>query len=188
MLSLFYLIEVKEVYKSMMAGYLIALGGYVNLKVGGVLGAFLFSLGLLSVIAFKTPLYTGMVSNLESYNYPRNMCKVLVYNCIGAAGLGLLFYGSSSDSAINVLSKLDKNLFSIMLDSFICGSCVSIAVKSHSKLMTIMAVAVFILSGGEHCVADVFYFMSIGTLPITFILTVIVGNTLGGIVFGNITK
>ena len=78
MLSLFYLIEVKEVYKSMMAGFLIALGGYVNLKVGGVLGAFLFSLGLLSVIAFKTPLYTGMVSNLESYNYPRNMYKVLV--------------------------------------------------------------------------------------------------------------
>ena len=53
-------------YKPFIAGLLIALGGYANMKVGGALGAFLFSLGLLSVIRFKTPLYTGMVSDLKA--------------------------------------------------------------------------------------------------------------------------
>ena len=45
--------------KSILSGICIALGGAVNLIVGGPLGAFLFAFGLLSVIYYSIPLYTG---------------------------------------------------------------------------------------------------------------------------------
>ena len=44
---------------SITAGILIALGGFVFLKVGGIVGACLFTFGLLGVIHYQDHLFTG---------------------------------------------------------------------------------------------------------------------------------
>ena len=44
---------------SITAGILIALGGFVFLKVGGIVGACLFTFGLLGVIHYQAHLFTG---------------------------------------------------------------------------------------------------------------------------------
>jgi formate/nitrite transporter FocA (FNT family) len=49
---------------------------------------------------------------------------------------------------------------------------------------TFFCVPVFILSGFEHSIADMFYFCSAGVYSldgVVFILTVIVGNAIGGV-------
>lgn len=177
-------------YKPFIAGLLIALGGYANMKVGGALGAFLFSLGLLSVIRFKTPLYTGMVSDLKKYGPA--MFDVIFYNMIGALFLaGFVLWQGGIDSQVNILAKLDKTFPMILFDSFICGLCVSIAVKSKSVYMTILAVALFVICGGEHCVADVYYFIASGIAnleALRLVVIAILGNTLGGLLFAKVEE
>lgn len=42
-----------------LAGVSISLGAYIYLKVGGIIGAIMFSIGLISVIHFRFGLYTG---------------------------------------------------------------------------------------------------------------------------------
>ena len=44
---------------SVLAGVCIGLGGYVNLVMGGIIGAVMFSFGLLSVVHYGLALYTG---------------------------------------------------------------------------------------------------------------------------------
>lgn len=184
--------------KSMLAGMLIGLGGYANLIVGGIAGAVLFSVGLLSVIGFCLPLYTGMVSKRESYNDILVLSKVLFFNFVGANLLAayIKIFGSSTKvfSAI-AESKLNEPILMVLFDAIICGICVSIAVKYRQEIVTILAVALFILCGGEHCVADVFYCGLLSNVSfmdmlhiLGFILVVIVGNTFGGLLFLNVSK
>ena len=50
-----------EFVKSILAGIAIAIGAYINLKIGGIAGAVLFSVGLFLVCNFGLNLYTGKV-------------------------------------------------------------------------------------------------------------------------------
>ena len=45
--------------RSILAGICIGLGGAIFIKLGGVIGACMFAFGLLTVVHFKLPLYTG---------------------------------------------------------------------------------------------------------------------------------
>lgn len=45
--------------KSIMAGFMIALAAAIYITVGGVVGAFMFSLGLLTILYFQFNLFTG---------------------------------------------------------------------------------------------------------------------------------
>ena len=51
---------------SILAGIMIAIGGIVYLEVGGIIGAFLFSMGLLAVLNFKLELFTGKAGLLAT--------------------------------------------------------------------------------------------------------------------------
>ena len=51
---------------SIIAGLLIALGGFVFLKVGGIVGACLFAFGLLGVIHYQVHLFTGRSGYVSS--------------------------------------------------------------------------------------------------------------------------
>jgi formate/nitrite transporter FocA (FNT family) len=50
---------------AILAGICIALGGAVFLKAGGIIGAVLFSFGLLTVVHYKLKLYTGTAGFIE---------------------------------------------------------------------------------------------------------------------------
>ena len=54
----------------------------------------------------------------------------------------------------------------------------------------LLCVAVFILAGFEHCVANMFFF-ALSSSPADYLLTLLVaiaGNSLGGIAFYRLTK
>ena len=51
--------------RSILAGICIGLGGAIFVKLGGFIGAFMFAFGLLSVVHFKLPLYTGTAGFIE---------------------------------------------------------------------------------------------------------------------------
>ena len=184
--------------RSMLAGALIGLGGYANLIVGNIVGAVLFSVGLLSVIGFQLPLYTGMVSKRENYNNVGNLLKVLFWNFVGADLLVayMKIFGIYTENFATIAqTKLSEPILSVLFDAIICGICVSIAVKYRHEIVTILAVTLFILCGGEHCVANVFYcglLYNVGIMDLFhilgFLMIVILGNTLGGLMFLNISK
>ena len=57
------------IFKSILAGVLIALAGHIYLNCSNkIVGAFLFSIGLIGVIVLKANLYTGKVGYVKSIN------------------------------------------------------------------------------------------------------------------------
>ena len=68
-------------FNSIIAGLLIGLGVIINTQTQPpILGAFLFSFGLLTIIHLKLPLYTGKVGFLQD-----NLFLILLFNLIGIA-------------------------------------------------------------------------------------------------------
>ena len=176
-------------YKALLAGACIALGSYCYLCVGGIPGAVLFSLGLLTVINLKLPLYTGLVSNKKAYERPLTLLQYLLYNVIGSV---LMTAPTITNRQVMlkakeiVESKLESSWFIVIANAVICGMCVSIAVKIRKDLVTVLAVAAFVLCKGEHCIADAYYLMmsaSFSLKSLLFLILVIIGNTVGGLIF-----
>jgi formate/nitrite transporter FocA (FNT family) len=176
-------------YKSVLAGVVIALGSYCYLTVGELPGALMFSLGLLVVIHLKLPLYTGKVSSFENYKPWHCLLSILTLNLSGAAAFSFLTIKNTSvvlKAITLVTGKLDKDLYTVFADAIICGICVSVAVKSKSEIVTILAVATFVICKAEHCIADMYYFTSAGAFTLKaliFFIVVIAGNTVGGLIF-----
>ena len=57
--------------------------------------------------------------------------------------------------------KISISLFTAIIMSFLCGAIIQLAVdiKKEGPIATIMCIALFILCGFEHCVANIFYFV-----------------------------
>ena len=186
--------------KSVLAGFMIGMGGFVYLSVENkYIGAFLFALGLLTIISKGYNLYTGKIYDL-SLNCHSIIEKVdmLVYNFIGSyfiAGGIVRVIGIRTDELW--LNKLDKGFFEVFFLSVICGVLMYLAVtlyrKEQNPLYVIMPIMVFILSGCEHCIANIFYW-SLHTNPMItleiplYILVNILGNSLGSIIFYQLDK
>lgn len=179
--------------KAATAGFLIGLGVIINtLAANPVLGAFLFSFGLLTIIELQLPLYTGQIGFI-SEKKKIDLLNILLFNIIGAF-FCIGFFGLKDPSFITTLAekaaiKFDKNYFQIFADAFFCGTLIHFAVKCKKQLITSMAVVIFILIGAEHCIADVPYWATSPTLinSLKFLL-VIMGNSCGAILIENMLK
>lgn len=195
--------------KSILAGLLIGFAGVLYLRavevfksfevsetsdhiltgIGVAVGAVLFSLGLLSVIIFKSNLFTGKVGYINSPKTLLEGLYMLLLNLLSAFALGVVYRFCIGGSAA-LLSRYAKDWYRILFDSFICGMCVFLSVdlyKRTSKIITvILPVVAFIICGGEHCIAFSFY---IGTAPfdqntpkaLLWLLIMIAGNSLGAL-------
>ena len=76
---------------SILAGLMIAVGGVINLSVGGALGAFMFSLGLLTVLIFKFELFTGKAGLLATNEMKiGKLSEIWIGNFIGTAIVAIL--------------------------------------------------------------------------------------------------
>ena len=149
---------------SIVAGLLIALGCVVNAKVGGIIGAVLFSCGLVSIITFRLPLFTGIVAEKPSWC----MLLILIGNGIGAfAG----HYIWNIELPAYTLPNIN-----IFLGGLGTGILMVAAYKSKSVLVAMLGVTLFIMSGFPHCIAE------LGYLRMTFgqWLLALSGNIVGG--------
>ena len=71
--------------RSILAGICIGLGGAIFIKLDGVIGACMFAFGLLTIVHFKLPLYTGTAGfiRLDKFKEYKKMFIILFGNIIG---------------------------------------------------------------------------------------------------------
>ena len=185
----------RSTIRAFLAGIAIAIGGCVYIGCRDIgyswVGAILFSIGLLTVFSFGLDLYTGKVGYWaeadRKLQYLFYLIIVIIGNFIGTLFVGLFM--PLDTAVVMVQAKLDSYDFVYTLGKGIfCGLLMFIAADYYktrqSLVATFFCVPVFILSGFEHSIADMFYFCSAGVYSVDgviFILTVILGNAIGGV-------
>ena len=200
--------------QSMLAGALIGLGDTVYVfNENHIVGSFLFSLGLLSILVKGYPLYTGRIGYVERpydlWNFNKGMLPIVICNFIGisivCSAVNATRLNLTAIDAI-VEAKVAQNWLSALVLSWGCGVMMYLAVngwrKTSNPLLVIMPILFFILCGFEHCIANYGYFWMwitadgfanvaerIVQLPAGFctnLLIMIVGNALGSLTFSKI--
>lgn len=178
------------VSKSTLAGLLISLGATAFLTTDNkTVGALLFSIGLTAVILLEANLYTGKIGYVNSKAKLISAALILIQNLLVALVCGLIFYSTKNNICENLwLNKLTKSWHEFLFDSIGCGICIYLSVELYKKTSSIfvivLGVLVFILSGFEHCIADIFYLsasMSFDLKSILYILIAIIGNSIGSL-------
>ncbi|MDO9628414.1 MAG: formate/nitrite transporter family protein [Acholeplasmataceae bacterium] len=187
--------------KAIMAGLFIGIAGLIFLSVENrVIGAILFSFGLLMVVSKGYYLYTGRVGYLFPYEkgYLLIMGKTLLGNFIGITSVGLLFRFSGMTDVIVKANELfylktDNLWYETLVLSILCGMMMYIGVQSYrvmkldilKVLMVIFAVVIFILAKFEHSVANMLYIAVGNTWSLKALLYVfiwVIGNGIGSII------
>ena len=187
------------------AGIFIGLAGTVFLSVPDKFaGAFLFGFGLLTIVVCSFKLYTGAIGYLvlkgkEAPAYLRTLVFIWAGNWIGTFLVGTAIRASRVGAPIVeraqglCQAKVADSWTSLLILSFFCGILMFLAVDTFRRkeevpsvvrmCLVFLCVMVFILSGFEHCIADMYYFSAAGmwngdTLVRTLWMTL--GNSLGG--------
>lgn len=152
--------------KSIMAGIAISLGCIANLRVGGVTGAVFFAFGLLTVVHYQLPLYTGQAGFL-SIRRIGILAWILVGNVIGcfiSAVLAIIAIPELVTKCQNIVeTHLTINSWAVLILGIGCGFVMTTAVEFARKkqyLPLLFGVPLFILCGFQHSVADAFYYVA----------------------------
>lgn len=184
--------KISYILKSILAGILIALGAFANIKSGmGIIGAFLFSLGLISVCVLECNLYTGKIGYINKATYKKTILYCLPFNLISAFVTGVCLNGLVDCNIPQTKLELwQTKPISMFIGSMMCGICVYLAVELYKRtknyLGIIIPVMVFVLCSFSHCVADTAYLgFAIDNFDIRFLIVIFLvaaGNSLGAII------
>lgn len=184
--------------KAIYAGFAIGIGGIIYLSVDNkVLASLFFSFGLSTIVTQGFNLYTGKIGFVKEWKEMPDMLMILAGNFVGTfiatilaktANLGI-------DSTQMVHNKLDNSLLHVFLLSVFCGVMMYLAIDNYNKskniVFVIAAVMIFILSGFEHSIANMFYFEMANAYSLKSLLYILVmaaGNGVGAKVFGLVPK
>ena len=174
------------VSKSLFAGLSIGIAGYIYLSTNVILGAILFSVGLLSCVITGSPLFTGKSGFISDTQDFRRLILVLLLNVFAAYSFGLIAnnLNPSIVKAANdiLISRLNTDYLSYIIKSIVTGFLMTLAIESESKpnanhLVLILCIIGFISAGCFHCIADSFYYGASSMLyenPGSFILRLLV--------------
>ncbi len=196
--------------KAIMSGIMIGLGGTVYLGMENkLMGAFMFSFGLFTIIQRGFALYTGKVGYIPDNKpiYIREVLITFLGNVIGT-GTAALFVRLSRigdkihDAAVvSMETKTNDDILSQLLLGFFCGMLMYLAVDNGKKCRASghdvsfvfgvsVPVMVFIFCGFNHSVADCFYMFAAGASvkSALYILVVAIGNALGGMLIPVVQK
>ncbi len=194
---------VKNILNGIAAGILIALGGSIFLACENkIVGSFLFSVALMSICYLGYSLYTGKICYMP-LKHDKDAFSVLLLgllgNVIGTTICGYLIryalpkLGETAETICQ--TKLTQTFPETLIRGFFCGLLIYLAVEIYKKKNTMLGVficiPVFILSGFEHSIADMFYFAASGIVSLEafgFIWVVILGNTIGGMLLPVMTN
>ena len=151
--------------ESILSGILIGLGSAGYLALGGILGSVIFAFGLIGVVIFGIPLYTGKAGVLK-IDESWTLVRIWFWNVIGCIIVGLLIKYAGSDTSITnaitiVDGRFEAGWLKAMLRSIGCGLIIDLSVyqfrKSGSLIPILFGVPLFILCGFYHSIADVVY-------------------------------
>ena len=191
----------RKTISGIFAGIMISIGGSVFLSCMGInkiLAACLFSVALLCICLQGYSLYTGKIGFIVS-DHSREAVSTLLLGLLGNIIATLVFgialgYATPSikDAAVMICeAKLDQELPAAFIRACFCGVLMYQAVsifKNHNKNIVgiLFCIPVFILSGFEHSIANMFYFSTAGIFSldvVIYIFVVIAGNSVGAILF-----
>ena len=173
--------------KSSLAGLLISLAGAIYLNCENkIVGAFLFSIGLIAVIILEAHLVTGKFGYINNKQKLLDSLIILGVNLVTAFICGMLYKLCVGESQA-MDTRLTKEWYRLLFDGIGCGALIYLAVQLKKKydsiIPVIICVMAFILGSMEHCVADAFYF---GACALTWegllaVGIVVVGNAIGSL-------
>ncbi|MBR3094605.1 MAG: formate/nitrite transporter family protein [Clostridia bacterium] len=186
------------------AGILISIGGSVFLSCENkAIGALLFTVALLCICYKGYSLFTGKVGYLPE-KADKEAFSVLLLgllgNAIGTVCCGFLLrvavpaIGAAAETLCS--GKLETQaLWQTFVRAVFCGILMYLAVSifrdSKTALAILFCIPVFILSGFEHSIADLYYFAASGIVSLrafAFLWVVIAGNSVGGVLLGLLMK
>ena len=185
------------------AGLAVLIGCAVYLASGNkYVGAALFSVALLSICLLGFSLYTGKIGFIPE-KHDKEAFRVLLSGLLGNA-IGAIGGGYALGYAIPALKTAAQELCSgklanqsfaqTLVRGIFCGILMYLAVRifrDNKNIAGILfCIPVFILSGFEHSIADIGYFAidgRVSTEALGFVWTVILGNSLGSMLFPALT-
>ncbi len=186
--------KVQVLIKAIYAGFMIGIGGAVYLSVENkALGSLLFSFGLLTIVTQGFFLYTGKIGFVKKWIALLDMAVIVAGNFIGTMITAWICKGAGLNiSSIELVEKkLSRSCFHIFFLSVLCGVMMYLAIdnfnKSKNIVFIIAPVMIFILSGFEHSVANMFYFHLAGAYSFKawgYLLVMVIGNGVGAKIFG----
>ncbi len=169
---------------SILAGIAVGIAGWGYLAYNNIIGGVLFSFGLLTVVGYKLPLYTGTAGFVALrdeeghscwFRAIRQLALILLGNITGCLLVSLL----SRLSPIETLSSTAQNILESRLSigplragllaigcGFIMTTVVTFA-REGKPLALLFGVPLFINCGFPHCLADAFYYL---TVPMSYTL------------------
>lgn len=196
---------IKTLRSSIFAGIAIGTAGFGFLAsgvqseaYGSLVGAVLFSFGLLTVVGYGLRLYTGTAGFIKK-NEVGTLFLILLGNIIGCFTASLLARVTPmaiQEAAQKILElRLRTGAIRCGLLGIGCGFIMTTAVqfaRQKQYLPLLFGVPLFIVCGFTHCVADAFYYLCV---PLDFwmanalqILTVYVSIVIGNLIGCNLYR
>ena len=202
---------ISYLFDGILAGFMIGIGAIVFMSSDNrYIGAFLFSLGLFSVVCFKYGLFTGKVGYIVNREkaYLIEVGITLIANLIGTFAAAFLFRASRFKTALVsgldvsacdrakacMLAKINDSLLSSFVLAVFCGLLMFTAYRkckeennfSGAVFGVVFPVVVFIICGFNHCIADMAYYFMAGCPDVAkalpYFIVVILGNSVGGMI------
>lgn len=188
----------KKLLSGVSAGILISIGGSIYLSCENkVVGAVLFSVALLCICYKGYSLFTGKIGFIPE-KHDKEAVSVLLLGLLGNA-VGTIAFGWLLRAAIPAIGaaaetlcqgKLDNQaLWQTLVRGLMCGVLMYLAVSifrdNKTPLGILFCIPVFILSGFEHSIADIYYFAASGIVSLrafVFLWVVIAGNAIGAVI------
>lgn len=198
--EVFFMERVRQFFSAILAGMLIGMGGTVFLSQSNpVVGSFLFAIGLFTIVVFQLHLFTGKVG-YTPFQKPVYLIELAITWLGNLVGTGItacmvrnsrIYEGMAERVAGIAEVKLADNFLSLFLLAIFCGMLMFIAVDCFRNVQgstlrfigVFIPVMVFILSGFEHVIANMFYFSLAGAWSAHCVAAIIVmtlGNAVGG--------
>lgn len=174
----------KDTFRSsILSGIAVAIAGWGFLAVPNIIGAVLFSFGLLTVVNYKLKLYTGTAGFVPlRYDDGRSrwlkaigeLLFILGANIFGCLLVSLLTRLSPMELGEQAQKILESRLAIGPLHAGLlaigCGFIMTTVVtfaREGKPLTLLFGVPLFINCGFPHCLADAFYYM---TVPLDYTL------------------
>lgn len=186
--------EIVDVLRSsVLAGVCIGIAGLGYLVTRDIVGSVLFAFGLLTVVGYKLKLYTGTAGFIQKGEVGK-LLLILLGNIFGCLLVSLMARMSPLEVQESAQSVLEGRLAIGPLRGGVlaigCGFIMTTAVtfaRQGNNLPLLFGVPLFIVCGFPHCVADVFYYLTVpfyfwgehlGEI-LLFYVSIVIGNFIG---------
>ena len=190
----------RKTIDGVLAGIMIIIGCTVYLSclnINKVYGALLFAVALITICYKGFSLYTGKIGFMTIKNFRKEFPTLslgLFGNVLATLIFGLMInyaLPQIKEKALAIVSdKLNQDFFEAFIKAIFCGILMYVAVALYKEKNTMLGVVfcipTFILCGFEHSIANMGYFAIAGVIDFNsflYIWTVILGNTVGGLLF-----